>query len=203
MGCTAAYAQDGYSVSAITVGSGENPITSGIAGTVQLTNETGGFMEVTAQEEQAWFMMGKDFTLGPARASLYGSVGHLQGAPWIGPYASLTLPFAKVGEREFSVSALTWPGFFLIEPRSFREDGVDNPERLNTGLFELYSLTLGPVSAQLSHLNFLDTPSNWLPGLSYTHKLRKDLEVNGSMMWNSNADRAMYYIGATWRPEKK
>ena len=194
-----AFAQDGYRISALTVGSGENPITSGIAATVQLKNERGGFMEVTAQEEQAWFMMGKDFKLGPARASLYGSVGHLQGAPWVGPYASLTLPFATVGGQEFNVSYLSWPGFFMNEPRSFKEDGVDNPERLNTGWFDLFSLNLGPVSLILSHLNFLNTPGNWLPGASYTHKLRKDLEVNGSVMWNSNADHAMYYIGATKR----
>ncbi len=201
-----AFAQDGLRVSAVVVGSGENPITSGLAGTIQLKDEHGLYAEVTVQEEQAWFMTGKDFNMGSVRASLYGSVGFLQGSPWVGPYVSLTLPITKMGKQEISIGYLTWPGFFPgSEPRSFRvqNDGVENPEKFNIGWFDIGSLNVGPVSLFMSHLNYLDTPGNWLPGASIAKKLRKDFEVNASVMWNSNDERPMYFIGATWRPEKK
>jgi hypothetical protein len=85
-------AQDKYKVSAVSVGSGETPISSGIAASVDLTSEGGGYMQVMAQAEQAWFMIGKDWKIDAVKCSLYASIGHFQSAPWAGPYAGCIVP---------------------------------------------------------------------------------------------------------------
>ena len=197
------FAQQEYRVSAVSFGSGENPITSGIFGTVQLTRESGGFIEVTAQQEQAWFQMGRDFKTSKTRCRLLGSIGHLQGAAWIGPYAGCSVTLAKLAGQEVSLGAVARPGLFLgREPRARRDDGKDNPENVLVAYLEIATLNIGGVGLSLSHLDYLDDPTDWLTGVSYTHKLRKDLEVTGSATWDQNAARFMYLIGATWRLEK-
>lgn len=197
------FAQQQYRVSAVSFGSGENPITSGIFGTVQLTTESGGFIEVTAQQEQAWFQMGREFKTSKTQCSLRGSIGHLQGAPWIGPYAGCSVTLAKVAGQEVSLGAVTRPGWFLgREPSGRRDDGKDNPENLFVAYLTIAALNIGGVGLSLSHLDYLDDPTDWLSGVSYTHKVRKDLEVTGSATWDQNSERVMYLIGATWRLAK-
>ncbi|TSC70911.1 MAG: hypothetical protein CEO12_36 [Parcubacteria group bacterium Gr01-1014_46] len=201
-----ATAQDGgYKVSAISVGSGETPISGGISASVDLTTESGGFMQVMVQSEQAWFMIGKDWKFSRSRCSFYGSVGHFQSAPWVGPYAGCTLVLANLGGQEVSISALTWPGFYIgWEPKNWRtaEDGVENPESLKAGYFSVASLNLGRVSVSIAHLNFLDDKTNILPGVAYTQKVRSDMDVSGSFTWNSNSDSPMFFVGASWHPKK-
>lgn len=198
-----ATAQEGYKVSSVSVGSGESPVTSGIVATVDLKTEKGGFVEVTAQQEQAWLMAGRDFKTVKSKCSLYATVGHFQGAPWVGPYAGCTVSLGKVGGQEISVGALTRPGFFLgREPRDWRNDGKRNPESVLAGYLSIAQLNIGGLALSYSYLNFLDDPTNLLPGVGYTGKVREDVEVTVSATWNSNADRSMYFIGATWLPGK-
>ncbi|OHA92066.1 MAG: hypothetical protein A3D49_02995 [Candidatus Zambryskibacteria bacterium RIFCSPHIGHO2_02_FULL_43_37] len=204
-----AASEKGYRISAISSGSGESPITSGIFATMQLKNSGCGFIEVTAQETQAWLMHGCDKDFGPVRTNLYWSVGHQGGAPWVGPYLAATIPFAKVGGHEISLTGLAWPGFFLgREPSSRRteNDGVQNHEALLAGWFELLSLNVGRVSFTASHLNYLDTPNEYLYGVEYTKKLVENVDAKGSVNWyqakKPEDRRFMYFIGATWRPKK-
>ncbi len=211
-----AQAQDkGYKLSSVTFGAGENPITSGLSGTMALSNEKGGYLEVTLQQEQAWVMGGKDFVShsGNTTCSLYWSVGFFQSAPWVGPWASCNRTLGHFGKKgadgkgsqKVTVGAMTWPGFYFgKEPRNWetKNDGVKNPESLLAGWFEVGSLNVGPVGFSVAHLNFLDDPSNILPGMSYTHGVRKDLDVTGSVTWNTNGKRAMYFIGGTYQPKK-
>lgn len=96
-----------YQVSAVSFGSGETPIASGVSVAVDLTTESGGYMQVMAQSQQAWFMLGKDWKIGQTKCSLYGSVGHFQGAPWVGPYAGCNVTLAKVAGRDVVVGAMT------------------------------------------------------------------------------------------------
>lgn len=202
---TTAMAQtnQGLRLSAVTVGSGESPIVSGLAVTVQAESPNGTFVDITAQEVQAWVMAGKNKKLGRLRASFYGSVGHMDGAPWVGPYASLTLPIGMIGKHEVSVTTMAWPGFFIgREPASWQNDGVKNPESLLVGWFEMGTLGIGPLALNVSHLNFLDDKTNWLFGAGYTRKVTGDIEVSASANWNQNAERAMYYIGFSWRPRR-
>ncbi len=195
-------AQDKYKVTAVSVGSGETPISSGIAASVNLTSDGGGYMQVMAQAEQAWFMIGKDWKSDAVKCSLYASIGHFQSAPWAGPYAGCTVSLAKVGGNDVTVGIMTWPGFYIgREPRNWRNDGRKNPESVLAGYFSTASVGVGGFQASLSHLNFLDDPTNWLPGVGYTQKVRSDMEVSGSVTWNSNAEAAMYFVGATWHPK--
>ncbi len=201
--------ESGYKVASVTVGSGESPITSGIFATMQLKNEGCGFIEVTAQESQAWFMHGCDKKFGPVRTNLYWSIGHLGGAPWIGPYLAATVPIAKIGKQEVSITGLTWPGFFLgREPNGWRteDDGVENPEALLAGWFELVSLNIGRVSLTASHLNYLDSPNVYLFGVEYTQPLNGRVSVKGSVNWYQakvkEDRRPMFALSGTWNFQK-
>ncbi len=196
---TSAGAQDKYKVSSVSVGSGDTPISSGLAVSVNLTTEGGGFMQVMAQAEQAWFMIGKDWTGDTLKCSLYASVGHFQSAPWAGPYAGCTAKLAKVRGNDVTAGIMTWPGFYIgREPRNWRNDGRKNPESVLAGYFSTASVGVGGFQASLSHLNFLDEKTNWLPGIGYTQKVRSDVSVSGSVTLNSNAKQAMYFLAATW-----
>ncbi len=195
-------AQDKYKVSSLSVGSGDTPISSGLAVSVNLASESGGFMQVMAQAEQAWFMIGKDWKKDAVKCSLYASVGHFQSAPWAGPYAGCTARLAKVGGNDVTAGIMTWPGFYIgREPRNWRNDGRKNPESVLAGYFSTASVGVGGFQASLSHLNFLDEKTNWLPGIGYTQKVRSDVSVSGSVTWNGNAEAAMYFVGATWYPK--
>lgn len=202
---TPAYAQqEGYKVSAVSVGSGQTPISGGISASVNLTNETGGFIQVMAQSEQGWFMMGKDFAFNRTICNLYGSVGYFQGAPWVGPYAACDITLAKVGSQKISVGALTWPGWYIgREPTNWRENGTENGEPLLAGYFSSAQLTIGGLTVSIAHLNFLDDPPNVIPGAAYTHKVQEGFDVNGSLNWDTNGDKPMFFVGATWRPNKQ
>lgn len=199
-----ASAQDSFKVTTVSIGSGETPITGGVSASVDLSTETGGYIQIMAQSQQAWFMMGKDWKFGSGhKCSLYGSVGHFQSAPWVGPYAGCNLNVAKVFGQDVVIGALTWPGWYIgREPMDWQNDGVKNTEATYVGYFSMATASIGALQLSLSHLNFLDEPTNWLPGVGYNQKVRSDTEVTGNVTWNPNADRAMYYIGVVWHPKK-
>jgi len=197
--------QNGWRVSALSVGSGENPIASGLTGTIQLETDGGHFLEVTAQEEQAWLMSGRRFTLGKLEGLVAAAGGHLQGAPYVGPYVNLNVPLAKIGGQEVTAGLIEWASAFVgREPNNWRTevDGIENPESIYTGILTVAHVGIGPVAVTYTWLDFLDEPLNRIPGVVYTQTVREDLEVQASAAWNGNAERAMYYIGATWRPRR-
>lgn len=194
---------DGFRVTMVSVGSGESPIASGLTATVDLMNEDKILVEITAQQEQAWFMVGKEFALGKATFTAAGTVGHFQGAPWVAPYLYLSVPVVEVKGQKVSVSVLEWPGFFIgREPEEWRNDNVPNVERMMVGWFTMGQVSVGGFGLTYTYLNFMNDQTNLLPGVSYTRKIRSDLEATGSVTWDSNGEKAMYYIGATWRPGK-
>jgi hypothetical protein len=198
---TSAAGQDGYRISSVTVSSGESPTTSGLAGTIQLSSDKGGFMDVTVQEETARFMLGHDFRKGRLTCNISGTVGHHTGAPFLSPYLRCAAAVAKIRNRSVSLSGLLWPAWFLYrEPARWRNDGVANPEPFYHADFWMVGAAAGGFGVTQTYLNFLNEPTNWLSSMSYTHTLRKDLAVTGSGTWNTNAGRMMYYVGATWRP---
>ena len=188
-----------FKIKSITVSSGENPISSGLTGIVQLTNENRRLLEVSVQQEQAWVLYGSKFKLGSVEGVAAGSVGHFQGAPWAGPFISLRVHVAK----NVTFSTFSWPAIFPWEPKNWKteNDGIENPERLFKGYIGSAQVDIGPVSFVYSWQNFLDEPWNELPGVVYTTKVREDFAVSGSATWNNNAEKWMFYIGATWTPK--
>ena len=197
----AAHADDPLAVTSVSVGSGESPVTSGLSVSVDLKSQGGRFVQVMAQAEQAWLMAGRDWTFGRTSCSTYGMVGHFQAAPWVAPFLRCERALGTVAGRPVKAGAFAQPGVFLYrEPLHWKNDGTTNPERFNTGFFEQAFVNAGGVTVSLSHLNFLDEPVNWLPGAAFSTHVRSDVEVSASVLWNKNADRAMYFIGTTWHP---
>ena len=197
---TSALAQQGFQVTSVTVSSGEDPISSGLTGIVQLTNEKGRLLEVAVQQEQAWVLYGPKFKLGSVEGIVAGSVGHFQGALWAGPFLSLSVPVAK----NVTFSTFHRPGVFPWEPKDWKteNDGVENPESVFKGYVGSARMDIGPVSLIYSWQNFLDEPWNELPGIAYTAKVREDFSVSASATWNNNAEKWMFYVGVTWQPPR-
>lgn len=196
--------KEGYKLDFLTVSSGEDPISSGITGILQFTNEHNRrLLEVGLQQEQAWLIYGRQFSIGKKIDGVAaGSVGHLQGAPWAGPILKMNAQIGEIIGQEVKLSTLQWPGIFLWEPRDWKDDGEPNPESVLSGYLGSVRLDVGPLGFVYSLQNFMDDPWNELPGVSYTFKVRKDVIVSGSATWNNNAERWMFYIGATWKPRR-
>ena len=190
----------GFDVSAVGGGSGQTPIASGVTVFVDFKTENGGFMEVMAQSEQGWFMIGKGFKKNRASCDLYASAGYLEDSPWVGPYVSCAYKVTNSQSNNMTVSVMTWPYFFVREPESWREDSTNNEESALIGYYSSASVSFGNLNFSLGHMNFLNDPNNWLPGVGYGHKVGKFM-VNGSVTRDSNANSLMYFIGATWYPK--
>ncbi|HXK36657.1 MAG TPA: hypothetical protein VJ553_03690 [Candidatus Paceibacterota bacterium] len=192
---------EGWQFSSLTVSAGEDALSSGIAGSLWMDNqEKHTTFNVVVQQEQAWFLCGRRFTVGKLKGTVAGSTGHFMGVPWIGPYLDLAMPLGTVAGQEVVVSTMQWPIINAWEPDKWKNDGVKNPESLYIGFLTSYQVTVGPVGISYALLNFLDDPWNELPGVSYTQKIRKDFSVMGSVTRNGNAKKWMFYIGATWNP---
>ncbi len=200
---TSVMAQGGYKVSAVSVGTGQTPISSGISAYVDLTTDKGGFLEVMAQAEQGWLMGGHDWkSAGGSVCSLYWSVGFFEEAPWVGPYAGCNLKVGTLNGKDVKVGAMTWPGFYIgKEPRDWANDNRSNNEPMKAGWFETASASVGGLSVSLAHLNFLNDPTNWLPGVGYSQTVGGGIDVSGSLTWNKNSESLMYFVGATWHPK--
>lgn len=195
------FAQDNFRVSSMTASSGEDTISNGLSGIIDLTNKNESrLLEIAVQQEQAWVLYGPKFKMGKVQGVMAGSIGHFQGAPWAGPFFSLNMPVSK----NVSVSTFHWPGLQFWEPRDWKteNDDVKNPESLLLGYIGSARLDIGPVGLVYSWQNFLDDPWNKLPGVAYTAKVREDFSVSGSATWNNNAEKWMFYVGATWKPKQ-
>lgn len=194
----------GFGFTSVTISSGEDAISSGITGVVELENQKKELIQIAVQAEQAWVLFGKKFNIGKVDGTAAGSVGHFQGAPWVGPFLTLEAPIGKIGGQDIRLFTMQWPAFFIgWEPRNWKNDGVKNPENLLMGYLADFELLVGPIGLTYVKLNFLDDPWNTLPGMSYTQKVREDLDVKGSVSRSMNAKKWFFYIGATWKPGKK
>lgn len=186
----------GWKFDRLTVSAGDDPVSSGITGSVWMKNSNSVF-NAAVQHEQGWLLYGKEIKVGKVTGVLAGFVGHFQGAPQGGVYITVSAMLGTVAGQEISVGTLQWPGAFLWEPKGAKADGIPNSERLNSAFLSNYSLSIGPVGLEYSWLNYLNEPWNRIPAFSYTHKLRKDMEVRASMGYNTNAKTWLPYIGVT------
>ncbi len=192
-------AQEGCQFETVAASAGDDPVSSGITGTVWLKCGTRQ-LNIAVQHEQGWILYGKEFKVGKVRGVFAGFIGHFQGAPQGGLYLTLDAPLGKIAGQEVAVGTLQWPGAFLWEPKGSKEDGIPNPERLNSAFLSNFSLSIGPIGLEYSWLNFLDEPWNRIPGVSYTQKVRKDFSVRVSMGYNTNGGKWLPCIRATWSP---
>ncbi|MGE5297782.1 MAG: hypothetical protein ACM3KM_01315 [Acidobacteriaceae bacterium] len=191
----------GFQVSFVSAGSGEDAVSSGLVGTLQLTNEKRTFVEVTAQQEQAWVVVGKKLGNSRYSAAIGGSAGHFQGSPWIGPYGTAEVSLGHLGGQRVAASTLQWPCFFAWEPKSWRfeNDGKpENTQKMFVGYISSFELSVGPVGLTYARLWFLDEPANDLPGLKYTAKVMRNISVSGSTTYNGNTGKWMFFVGASW-----
>lgn len=189
---SSAHGQTPMRLTSVTVGSGEDPITSGVsligdfspAGSQKL-------LELAFQSEQAWIAVGRSF--GPTtglNGTIVADVGHFQGAVWGGPRLTLDLPMAS----DVHADLIEWPGWFLGNPRSY----AGRPFHQPIGQYGGVSLTLGPITLSEGHQRFLGDRTNWLPGASYSMHVMPDIGAVASATYNENGHRWMYYIGSTW-----
>ena len=192
-------------ISAVGVGSGQDPISSGISAFARFeTLDSTKYGELVFQQEQAWITWGPALK-GKIKGFVNASVGHFQGEAWVGPYAVFSVPLATVAGKELSLGTLQWPVFFLTgEPRDWKtvNDGVRNPENLKIGYLGLISVTWGPVTVSHGWLNFMDDPWNKLPGASLTIPITGEVTTTSSFTWDSNAGRALLFMGASWSPRR-
>ena len=194
------FAQKDLEITHVIIGSGEEALSSGLAGFIYLANNDS-LLEIVAQEEQSWVSYGPKFKIGRVEGVIAGSAGHFQGAPWVGPFLSLNVPVFK----GISLNMFHRPGLFLWEPKDWKteNDGVKNPEKIFKGYVGGIRINKGPVSFVYAWQNFLDEPWNELPGVIYTAKVRENFSVSGSVTWNNNKRKWMFYISATWEPKRK
>lgn len=192
-------------VSSVSVGAGEGAIASGITGIVTFEKaDSSEYGEFAVMQEQAWLAMGKNLHGRKLTGFIAWSVGHYQGSPWVGPYVRLTVPVAKIGSDEIKVSTMQWPAWYpAYEPKSFREDGVENPETLLIGYLGDVSLSYRWVTLGYAKLNFLDLPWNTLPSVALTVPMTEEVSATSSWTRNVNKKADMWYMGLTWVPKKK
>jgi hypothetical protein len=191
----------GYKPYSMTISSGEDAISSGLMGVFQLKNEKGRLLEVAVQQEQAWVLWGTEVKTGRVSEFVAFSVGHMQGVPWAGPFATANVSVGKIGGQEVSIGTMQWPCFFLgDEPRAKRMkfDGKpENTQKVLLGYLASFNATVGPVGVSYGALTYLDDPWVYLPGLSFSQKIGEGFRVTGSVTRNSASRSYMYYIGIT------
>jgi len=188
-------------ITSVSVGSGQDPISSGMSMALRFENLNGKlFGEFAAQHEQAWLAVGRQVH-GRISGFVAVDVGHFQGAAWGGPYISLATPIMKVGGKELTLSTLQWPGVYFSKPSSKSEanlQGLDWVAYLSS-----FSVSWGPVSLNHAMLHFMDDPWNALPGVSVSLPLTKDVVSTSTYTRNTNAKSAMYFMGVSWTPSNK
>jgi len=181
-----------WKLSSLTVGSGEDPITSGTSITAGLERGSHLF-EVAFQHEQAWVAYGPKFGVSAINGSLLATVGHFQSAPWVGPRLLLNIPLAD----DVSFGLIEWPCIFLEKPTAYKSHKLSQPM---IGQYGGVSLTLSTLTFSLGQQKFLDERVNLLPGVTYNLKLSNEYSATVGGTYNNNGSRWMYYISGSWSP---
>ena len=196
-----ATAQDaGFRVESLNVGAGQNATTSGLASILALSNANGDRVEVWAMQDMAMFLAGRSFKVGRATILTAGFVTVLEEALAFGPKIGISVPIAELAGQQISLNFLEWPGVFPARaPKSYLDHDLDNPKLM---WLQMAQVNIGGLGLSYSNLRWLDEPTNHLPGAAYTQSVQKDVSVTGSVVWNGNKSLPMYYIGATWRPDR-
>ena len=188
-------------VTSVTVSSGQDAIASGITGIIRFGSaDSSLYSEIAVQHEQAWLAWGKAIH-GRVNGFVAMSVGHFQGAPWIGPYISLSAPVAKIAGKDFSVGSFIWPAFFGTMPDGKKSAGVQM-KGIRGGYLGSVNASWGPVTISESLLHFLDQSWNSLPGVAITLPITGDVSTTLSYSQNVNNRNPMYYIGVNWTVPK-
>ena len=188
-----------YEMQSLTVGSGEDPLSSGLGLTLRLANRTR-FVEFVAQNEQAWFVYGPKIGTGNTSGFIAASIGIFQGAPWVGPMLKLEHTLGSVAGQSVSIGTMQWPVLNGGTPKAWQD--VPNPEAVLFGYFGEVHLNVGPLGLSYAVLNYLHDPWNFLPGVSYTQSVRSDLGVTANATWNSNTKKWLLWMGASWAPSQ-
>ena len=106
-----AFAQDtGFKPYSLSISSGDDPISSGITGIVQFTNERNRLVEVAVQQEQAWFIYGQKFKKSSVSGTLGWSYFGNEHVCWQGCWTKGLGP-------NFAVARTLWLGATQLEER--------------------------------------------------------------------------------------
>ena len=187
----------GLKLESITVGSGEDPLSSGITGVADFGSSNGKiFGEFVVQPEQAWAILARNIEHGNFSATIGGSVGHFQAAPYIGPY--LFTGFAL--SQNVKLTGLYWPALFAWEPYNWKNDDRPTDEDVAIGNFGIVGIELGndyKIKFNVAGLNFMNDPTNWLPGGSVTVPIANQISWTSAATRNRNGEAWMFYMGIT------
>lgn len=182
-----------WKLSSLSLGSGEDPLTSGIGITADFSKQgSRNLYEVAFQNEQAWLAFGPTFKNAHVDGSIVGSIGHFQGAPWGGPRLVLNIPI----NQKTSFGLIEWPGLFAWNPQSYKGKPFNQP----IGQYGGVSLSVYSLSLSYGLQKFLGDPVNLLPGASWNMKVADAFSAVATGTYNTNANRWMFYIGSTWTP---
>lgn len=194
-------------ISGISIGSGQDPISSGISAAVRFeSRDSARYGEFVVQNEQAWLVYGKQWH-GKLSGFATASAGHFQGAPWVGPYAALSWKPFQVAGQDISFNTFHWPVlFFANEPRHWEDAKTKNPEDLSIGYLGSFGVSWGPIAVNYATLDFLHEKINSLPSVTFELPLAETIagkvKSNISYTWNTNDKHAMYFMGITFSPRK-
>ena len=182
--------KEGWKFDTLTVSAGEDPLASGITGIVDLSNQSNWWLQVAVQHDQAWIMPGRKFKIGSGNGHVGFGFGHFEKAMWAGPYLEFSVPLY----RAVSLGTMQWPGGFLTTPTGKKSPEFNLADNPYVWLAS-FQLSVGPVGFTMSRQAYLNDKVNWLPGVSYTQKVRNDFKVYASAIRNTNKKRWMYCIG--------
>lgn len=189
----------GWKFESLTVSSGEDALSSGIAGSLWLYNERENLsFNAVVQHEQSWIIVGKRYTVGAVTLEPGVSFGQFQREPWVGPYLTASAPGPKLFGMPTRATSMLWPIVLFREPDAWRNDGVMNPESLLTGTYAEVGVWVGPVNVFFGGLDFLDDPKNKLPGIAFQPAIGEHWSARVSATHNHTTGRMMYLIGITY-----
>jgi hypothetical protein len=180
---------------ALTVGSGDTPISSGMSVAAHFAPpDESQFLEVMVQSDSGWVAYGPQYTAGPVSGRALATVGHMTGVPWVGPLLTASIPLGRA-----RLTATQWVTMMGWKPHSYEKPvGRD---QLIPGYFGGAGLRFGPITVSYYVNKYIADPWNTLPGISYNGNIHKAFAISSSMTWNSNTSRPMFFLGATWQPQ--
>ena len=180
---------------ALTVGSGDTPISSGVSVAAHFAPpDESRFLEVMVQADSGWVAYGPQYTAGPVSGRALATVGHIKGVPTVGPLLTASIPLGRA-----RLTTSQWVIMMGWKPHSY-EKPVETDQLIPNYLGGA-GLGFGPITVSYYVMKYLAEPWNTLPGISYNGNIHKAFSLSSSMTWNSNTSRPMLFLGATWQPQ--